>query len=278
MLVAGFPAGPFATNCWVLAPGPRSEAVIVDPGMQARRGIEQIVAEHDLRPVAVMLSHGHIDHMWSVLPVCDGYDIPAWIHPDDRDLLTDPWSAVSPETRTAFAGVVGATDFAEPAQVRPLVDGARLSIAGMDFVADHAPGHTPGSTAFRMMDTGADPLMLSGDLLFSGSIGRTDLPGGDHAVMLRSLARVVLSQPDDMRVLPGHGPATTIGRERHANPFLQDLPEAGAPVSGAAPGADGGADRDGDRAADRDGDRAADRDGDRAAGPTAGPSGEVAGS
>ncbi len=228
MLIAGFPAGPFGTNCWVLAPGPRSEAVIIDPGMDCRAGIESIVAEHGLRPVAVVLTHGHLDHMWSVLPVCDGYDIPAWIHPQDRHLLADPWAGVSGETRMMFASVVGATDFAEPSDVRELADGAQLEIAGMTFTADHAPGHTQGSTAFRMMDTGAEPLMLSGDLLFAGAIGRTDLPGGDHAAMLDSLARVVLTQPDDMLVLPGHGETTTIGTERRVNPFLTGLVPPGA--------------------------------------------------
>lgn len=233
MLIAGFPAGPFGTNCWILAPGAHSEAVIVDPGMDSRHGIEQVVAEHGLRPVAVILSHGHLDHMWSVLPVCDGYDIPAWIHPSDRALLADPWAGVSGETRMMFAAVVGATDFAEPSDVRELADGASLEIAGMTFTADHAPGHTPGSTAFRLMDTGAEPLMLSGDLLFAGAIGRTDLPGGDSAAMLESLARVVLTQPDEMLVLPGHGETTTIGVERRVNPFLQGLAPARPRSSGA---------------------------------------------
>ena len=233
MLIAGFPAGPFGTNCWILAPGAHSEAVIVDPGMDSRGGIEQVVAEHGLRPVAVILSHGHLDHMWSVLPVCDGYDIPAWIHPDDRSLLADPWAGVSGETRMMFASVVGAADFAEPSDVRELADGASLEIAGMTFIADHAPGHTPGSTAFRMMDTGADPLMISGDLLFAGAIGRTDLPGGDNAAMMDSLARVVLTQPDEMLVLPGHGETTTIGVERRVNPFLQGLVPPGPRPSGA---------------------------------------------
>lgn len=226
MLIAGFPAGPFGTNCWVLASGPRSEAVIVDPGMDSVPGVESILAEHHLRPVAVMLSHGHLDHMWSVLPVCDGYEIPAWIHPADRALLADPWAAVSGETRMAFQSMLGGTTFAEPSDVRELVDGSALELAGMTFVADHAPGHTRGSTTFRMMDTGGEPLMLSGDLLFAGSIGRTDLPGGDPAAMLDSLARVVLPQPDEMLVLPGHGPTTTIGDERRSNPFLVDLPGA----------------------------------------------------
>jgi glyoxylase-like metal-dependent hydrolase (beta-lactamase superfamily II) len=233
MLIAGFPAGPFGTNCWILAPGAHSEAVIIDPGMDSRGGIEQVVAEHGLRPVAVILSHGHLDHMWSVLPVCDGYDIPAWIHPNDRSLLADPWAGVSGETRMMFASVVGATDFAEPSDVRELTDGASLEIAGMTFLADHAPGHTPGSTAFRMMDTGAEPLMLSGDLLFAGAIGRTDLPGGNNAAMMESLARVVLTQPDDMLVLPGHGETTTIGAERRVNPFLAGLEPLRPGTSGA---------------------------------------------
>ena len=145
MPIAGFPAGPFGTNCWILAPGARSEAIIVDPGMDSRRGIEQLVSEHGLRPVAVVLTHGHLDHMWSVLPVCDGYDIPAWVHPEDRHLLADPWAGVSGETRMMFASVVGATDFAEPSDVRTLDDGAQLEIAGMHLVADHATGHTPAS-------------------------------------------------------------------------------------------------------------------------------------
>ena len=232
MLIAGFPAGPFGTNCWVMAAGPHSEAVVVDPGMDSRRGIEQIVTEHGLRPIAVLLSHGHIDHMWSVLPVCDGYDIPAWIHPGDRALLADPWLGMGSETRQMFAHLVGSDTFAEPSEVRELTDGASVEAAGLTFTADHAPGHTPGSTAFRLMETGAEPVMLSGDLLFAGSIGRTDLPGGDDAAMLASLARVVLPQPDEMVVLPGHGPTTTIGEERRANPYLRGLPRRpGSPDS-----------------------------------------------
>ncbi len=227
MLVAGFPAGPFGTNCWVLAPGPRQEAVVVDPGMDSVAGIRQVLDDNGLRAVAVMVSHGHIDHMWSVLPVCDGYDIPAWVHPADRALLSDPLAGMGADARLALGQLVAGTRFAEPSDVRELADGATLDIAGMRIVADHAPGHTPGSTAFRLMETGDEPLMLSGDLLFAGSIGRTDLPGGDHAAMLRSLRRVVLTQPDEMTVLPGHGEVTTIGRERRSNPFLQGLADDG---------------------------------------------------
>jgi hydroxyacylglutathione hydrolase len=110
--------------------------------------------------------------------------------------------------------------------VRPLEDGAVLAMAGLEVTVDHAPGHTRGSVAFRLPYDGDDrvpEVMLSGDLLFAGSIGRTDLPGGDSATMLRSLAAKVLTLPDDVVVLPGHGGQTTIGRERATNPFLQGL-------------------------------------------------------
>ncbi len=219
MLVVGFPAGPVQTNCWVLAPGPRSEAVIVDPGMESREGIAAIVAQHHLRPVAVILTHGHFDHMWSVTPVANGYQIPAWIHPGDRHMLTDPLAGVSAQTRAAMRHLVGG--FVEPGDVRELADGTLLDIAGMQFTARHAPGHTAGSTAFEL-PTAEDPLLITGDLLFAGSIGRTDLPGGDPAQMAESLRRVVLPQPVETVVLPGHGPTSVIGRELAGNPYLQE--------------------------------------------------------
>lgn len=219
MLVAGFPAGPFGTNCWVLATGPNTEAVIVDPGMDVSAGITSVLAEHHLRPVAVLLTHGHLDHMWSVTPVADGYDIPAYIHPADRHLLVDPFAGSSPEVGAMFARMVGATGFVEPASVAELVDGGQFEIAGLTFTTRHAPGHTQGSTAFEL-PTGAEPVLVTGDLLFAGSVGRTDLPGGDPVAMVESLRKVVLPQPDDTLVLPGHGPTTTIGAERASNPYL----------------------------------------------------------
>jgi glyoxylase-like metal-dependent hydrolase (beta-lactamase superfamily II) len=225
MLIAGFPAGPFQTNCWVLAPSARSEAVIIDPGMDSAAGISEIVERHHLRPVAVILTHGHLDHMWSVTPVADGYHTPAYIHPADRHLLTDPLAGMSADSRAMFARLVG-TGMAEPEDVQLLDDGCVLELAGMSFVARHAPGHTEGSTAFEVPATDR-PLLLTGDLLFAGAIGRTDLPGGDPAAMVESLRRVVLPQPDQTAVLPGHGPTSTIGAERASNPFLTPSALAG---------------------------------------------------
>jgi len=242
VFVAGFPAGAFGTNCFVVSPGGGEECVIIDPGQDAEPGIEDILARHRLRPVAVLLTHGHIDHIWSVVPVCGAKNIPACIHPADRALLSDP--------ARGFPGgvaeqLLGGLTFTEPDDVAELADGATLSLAGLEFIVDHAPGHTPGSVTFRLpaagpagpgaarqdpavTQAGSEPVMFSGDLLFAGSIGRTDLPGGDHPTILGSLARVCLPLPDETMVLPGHGPATTIGAERASNPFLAPLAERSA--------------------------------------------------
>lgn len=223
MLVTGFPAGPFGTNCIVLADGPGSECLVVDPGMDAVDQLSSVLAEHRLRPVAVLLTHGHLDHTWSVFPICDGYGIPAYLHPADHGMLADPMSGVSPDMAMMLRRMTGAAQWRiEPDDERPLADEEELDIAGVRLTVRHGPGHTPGSVSFFGEHDGV-PLMLSGDLLFAGSIGRTDLPGGDHAAMLQSLRSVVLPQPDGTVVLPGHGPATTIGDERTANPYLRDL-------------------------------------------------------
>ena len=225
MLIAGFPAGSFGTNCYVIAPAAGERCVVLDPGQDAVDGVAEILREHRLRPAAVVLTHGHLDHMWSVVPVCGSYDVPAYIHPADRFMLADPLAGVSPQ----LAAFVGDATFTEPDEVRELTDGKPLglaSILGFDLVVDHAPGHTKGSVTFtlpRLDDAGDPDVMFSGDLLFAGSIGRSDLPGGDPEELNVSLARVVLPRPDDTLVLPGHGGRTTIGRERASNPFLRGL-------------------------------------------------------
>ncbi len=230
MFIAGFPAGPWGTNCYVVATGPGAECVVIDPGKDAAAGVDEVVREHRLKPVSVLVTHGHVDHMWCVAPVAGTYDATAWIHPSDRHLLSDPMAGMSAETTQMLLG--GDYSWAEPDDVRELADLAELELAGLRFVVDHTPGHTAGSVTFRTpyAATGTrqaqdvSEVMFSGDLLFAGSIGRTDLPGGDHATMLRSLAGKVLPLADDVVVLPGHGEQTSIGRERATNPYLQDLP------------------------------------------------------
>ena len=223
MLIAGFPAGSWGTNCYVAATAPGTECLIVDPGQDSAAGIAEIVREHRLKPVAILLTHGHVDHMFSVTSVAGTYDATAWIHPDDRHLLKDPVAGLSPQSAAMMLG--GKYEFAEPDDVRELSDGQVLELAGLGITVDHAPGHTEGSVMFRTPYDGEDvsEVMFSGDVLFAGSIGRTDLPGGNYAKMLTSLKTKVLTLRDDVVVLPGHGEQTSIGRERATNPFLQDL-------------------------------------------------------
>jgi len=224
LLVVGFPAGPWQTNCWVVAPAAGEECIVIDPGHGAEGPLDDVLAEHRLRPVAVLLSHGHIDHTWSVVPVCGARGVPALIHPADRGMLSDPAPSIGQPSGTP---ILGRLEWAEPDDVRELVDGEVIELAGLAIRIDATPGHTPGSTVFG---TGGE--LFSGDLLFAGSIGRTDLPGGSWEDMQSSLRRVPLALPDETVVRPGHGPDTTIGRERATNPFLLDLVGATPPVRG----------------------------------------------
>ncbi|MFI8387273.1 MBL fold metallo-hydrolase [Streptomyces sp. NPDC085540] len=221
MLIAGFPAGAWGTNCYVVAPAAGEECVIIDPGHQATQGVEETLKKHRLKPVAVVLTHGHIDHVASVVPVCGAHDVPAWIHPEDRYMMSDPEKALG---RSIGMPLMGELTVGEPDDVRELADGATLKLAGMDFSVAHAPGHTKGSVTFRTPALAdVPPVFFSGDLLFAGSIGRTDLPGGSHAEILESLGRVCLPLDDSTVVLSGHGPQTTIGRERATNPYLREV-------------------------------------------------------
>jgi hydroxyacylglutathione hydrolase len=228
MLVAGFPTGSFQANCFVLAPEAGGPCVVVDPGEGSEQPLDELLRQHRLVPVAVLLTHGHFDHVFAVAPVCDGNDIPAWIHPEDRMLLSDPLRALSTEAREFFGGRI---QLREPHEVRALADGTSLELAGLTLTVDHTPGHTCGSVTFRSVSsdgTGAERnLLISGDTLFAGSIGRTDLPGGDHEQMLASLRDKILVLDDETTVLPGHGPNTTIGQERANNPFLHGLATPG---------------------------------------------------
>lgn len=215
MLVVGFPAGPWQTNCWVVAPAAGEECIVIDPGHGAEQPLDDVLAQHRLRPVAVLLTHGHVDHTWSVVPVCGARGVPALMHPADRGMLTEPASAIGAPPGTP---ILGRLDWSEPDDVRELRDGEVLTLAGLELKVDETPGHTPGSITFSSGDR-----FFSGDLLFAGSIGRTDFPGGSFEQIQVSLARVPLAMADDTVVHPGHGPDTTIGRERATNPFLQDL-------------------------------------------------------
>lgn len=221
MLIAGFPSPLTATNCWVVAPGRGEQCVVIDPGVQVGAQLDEVISENRLHPVAVLLTHGHFDHTFSVFPVCQARGVPAYIHPADRAQLTDPWSGIGLPKGTPLLGLENLT-LAEPDDVHLLADGDAVPLGGMKFGVRHAPGHTVGSVVFGLADDD-EQLLFSGDVLFAGSIGRVDLPGGSMAEMSQSLREVILPLSDDTVVHPGHGPSTTIGRERIANPYLLDL-------------------------------------------------------
>lgn len=226
MKILGFPAGMFQTNCYIVV-GEDSRCVVIDPGQDAAPRVHELLEASELTPEAVLLTHGHLDHTWNVREVADHYDIPTLIHPDDRYMLTDPAKGMSADTASFLQG----QEFAEPRTVVEIFDGEELEYAGLRFSVDHVPGHSEGSVSFTATaDIEANngtlddvTVMFGGDVLFNGGVGRTDLPGGDHEVLLASIAKKFLSRDDDVVVLPGHGPQTTIGQERAANPFLRGL-------------------------------------------------------
>jgi glyoxylase-like metal-dependent hydrolase (beta-lactamase superfamily II) len=206
----------YATNCWIIADAPGQECIIIDPGMpDISHEITAIVAEHHLKPVATLITHGHLDHTFSVKPLADGYGIASYIHSEDREYLLKPQGAHGAE----FIATLDAMTFEEPADTRNLRHGDVIDVLGMKITAIHSPGHTRGSTMFSINDE----LLISGDVLFAGSIGRTDLPSGSHDAMIKTLKTRVLPLNDDLRVLPGHGPETTIKFERKNNPYLKEL-------------------------------------------------------
>jgi glyoxylase-like metal-dependent hydrolase (beta-lactamase superfamily II) len=206
----------YATNCWVLAAEKGSECIIVDPGMpDISAEIEMIIEEEGLKPVAVLLTHGHLDHTFSVIPLADGYGIPAYIHSEDRKALLNPELLLGKE----FASSLSAMSWSEPSQVRELRNYQKFEAVGLDITAIHAPGHTAGSLMFTVNDE----VLISGDVLFAGSIGRTDQPTGSQEAMMRTLTTKVVPLGDHLRVLPGHGPDTTIEYERRTNPYLKQL-------------------------------------------------------
>ncbi len=223
VLITGFPAGVLACNCYVLAQRAGADAIVVDPGQRAMGPLRRILDENRLTPAAVLLTHGHIDHIWSAQKVADTYGCPAFIHPDDRFMLSDPIKGFGRGLNGGFARSAFGALFREPKQVVELDrDGDKIDLGDTIVTVDHTPGHTPGSVVFRVEGDGS-PIALTGDTLFRQSVGRTDLPGGSGRDLLGSIMTKLLVLDDDTVVLPGHGEKSTIGFERRANPFLEGL-------------------------------------------------------
>jgi glyoxylase-like metal-dependent hydrolase (beta-lactamase superfamily II) len=221
VLITGFPAGVLQCNCYVLADRPGTDAVIVDPGQRAMGQLRRILDENRLTPAAVLLTHGHIDHIWSAQKVSDTFGCPTYIHPEDRFMLTDPIYGFGPRVAQLVAGAF----FREPKQVVELDrDGDKLDLGSVTVNVDHTPGHTRGSVCFRVPSSKDDKeIVFTGDTLFERSVGRTDLFGGSGRDLITSIVGKLLVLEDETVVLPGHGPSTTIGAERRFNPFLEGL-------------------------------------------------------
>jgi glyoxylase-like metal-dependent hydrolase (beta-lactamase superfamily II) len=207
-IVEGYTLGVFQSNTYVLAARAGNGAVVIDPGQDASDLIGERLAAHGLTLEAVLLTHGHIDHIWDAARVADGAGVPAYIHPADLYMLNEPGAALG---RMGL----GKFDVGVPSDVRHLSDGDELHLGGVNLTVRHTPGHTPGHCVFV-----TDGILFSGDLIFQGSVGRTDFPGGSMDDEMDSIRRVVLPMEDDIVILSGHGPETTVGTERRSNPFV----------------------------------------------------------
>lgn len=226
MLLLTIVAPVLGANCYILAASGARECVVVDPGIGVGEKVEEGLAEYGLRPAAVLITHGHVDHTYGLTQL--GHRLPVYIHQADAYRLADPFGTIGPGFGQLFAPL--AEDWSPPPDIRPLAAGDRLRLAGLDISVIGAPGHTEGSVLYHVPAPAPDPgagLCFTGDVLFAGTIGRTDLPGGEASAMAETLAAIARPPgegglPDATMVLPGHGESSTFGRERATNPFLKD--------------------------------------------------------
>ena len=212
--------GAWQANCFVLGNRDTGRAVVIDPGQDGAGPVADMLVALDLACEAVLLTHGHLDHLWSAPQLAERLDVPVLLHDEDRWLWDNPAAAFGWSLDVLEAQLGLAWD-PPTERLEPLKDGQRLPYANLDVLVRHTPGHTPGSCVFVALDT--NPLMLSGDLLFAGSVGRTDMPRGSWDEQIESLRRVVLPLPEGVTVHPGHGPDTTVDAEVASNPYLRGL-------------------------------------------------------
>ena len=197
--------GALETNCYLVYCPDTFECAIVDPGAEAEK-IFRLIAEKGLNPTILLNTHGHVDHIGANKDIKDKFNIPLSIHSSDSEMLESVH-------QFELGFLLGAK--ASPSADNFLEDGDRIKIGNSFLSVIHTPGHSPGSVSFL-----GDGFLLSGDTLFYGGVGRTDLPGGSWQEMVNSIKNKILNMPDEMIVLPGHGPHTTVGQEKSSNPFI----------------------------------------------------------
>lgn len=208
MQIQGFPLGAFQTNCYVITDAGTRTAIVIDPGYQPDIVLDAI---EGYSVTHILLTHAHLDHIGGLAQLKQHTGAPVSIHRNEQDWLTDPMLNGSGRWPQAGGYITG------PAADRFVADGDRIFFAGTEILVRHVPGHSPGSVAYILNDQ-----VFAGDTLFYGSIGRTDLPGGGTATLLRSIRTKLFTLPDHTVVYPGHGQETSIEREKQLNPFLRD--------------------------------------------------------
>lgn len=208
------PASLFDANCYVLWPAGGSEALIVDPGPGTSEGVAQVLQREGLRVGAVLLTHGHVDHVWEAHRVCAG--APVFIPEPDMPMMDDPEGALAMRV-----GSLGLGPWERPEDLRGVGAGMLSPAEGITLRVVPAPGHSPGSSIFLVAPTQPDEVLaLSGDVIFAGSVGRSDLPGGDEGVMNETLRTLADALDPATVLLPGHGPQTRWGTELQSNLFV----------------------------------------------------------
>ncbi len=208
MVIEGYTTGVFASNTYIAAAPDAESAVVIDPGQDAADLIAERLEALGLRCEAVLLTHGHVDHIWNANAVAQKADVACWMHPDDTWLLEDPGAALG-------AAGLGKLQVEAPEHLCYLSDDDVLRFGGLQITVKHTPGHTPGHCVFL-----TDGVVFSGDLIFAGSVGCTDFPRGSTEDLMDSIRRVILPLEDNVTILSGHGAQTTVGTERVSNPFI----------------------------------------------------------
>lgn len=221
--------GMWQANCYVIGDTERGTAFVVDPGQDGEEPVRKALADRGVTCEAILLTHAHLDHLWSAPELARGLDVGIRMHEEDRWLWDQPGAGIG-AAPAALEAQFGFTWDPPHDRLETFTGDQTMTVAGFSIQTRHTPGHTPGSSVFISDEIAEDPVMISGDLIFAGSVGRTDFLRGSWEQEAESIHRVVLPQPDHMRIVSGHGPETTVGAERRQNPFVhQIMAELGSP-------------------------------------------------